>query len=102
MTDSRSRVQAEELLQTSAAAHGRPWKNYRRVDVSYNGTWSTVATKLQPVLTDPGFRKASTEIYQPRDLQISQVHRGPKGNKRVLRAGRRVEVSFNGTRSNDP
>jgi len=98
---SRSNKSAAEVLEKSAILQGDPWKNYRCVEVAYQGKWSMLATKLQPVLSDPDFRKSSFEIYQPRLLQVSQVHSGPQGTKRVLRKNRSTEVGFNGTQSND-
>jgi hypothetical protein len=85
------------LLRQSARAHGDPWKNYQRVEVAYTGEWSALATRLQPVLTDPGFRKDSVETYQPRLAKVRQFHSGPDGSKEVRREGRTVEVRYHGT-----
>ena len=85
------------LLRQSAVAHGDPWRTYRRVDTAYSGEWSGIATRLQPVLTDPGFRKDSVETYRPRQPGVRQLHTGPAGTKEVLREGRRVEVRYRGT-----
>lgn len=92
---------AKALLQRSARAHGDPWRNYQRVEVAYAGEWSAIATRLQPVLTDPDFRKDSVESYQPRRRTVVQVHRGPGGTKEVRREGRKVAVSYNGKPSTD-
>ena len=90
-------------MERSAAAHGCPWERYRKVEVSYDGEWTTLATKIQPIITDPDFRKSSDEIYQPRSAKVRQLHRGPKGEKEVIRARpARTEVKFNGKRSADP
>lgn len=90
---------AAALLQRSARAHGDPWRKYRRVDTAYSGEWSAIATRLQPVLTDPGFRKDSVETYRPRQSGVRQLHTGPDGTKEVLRKGREVEVRYLGTSS---
>jgi hypothetical protein len=90
---------AAALLRQSARAHGDPWMNYQRVDTAYAGEWSAIATRLQPVLTDPGFRKDSVETYRPRQQSVRQLHTGPDGTKEVRRTGRRIEVRNNGTRS---
>jgi hypothetical protein len=89
------------VLGESAARHGSAWQKYRRVEVGYDGTWSTIAVKVQPVITDAGFRKSSSEVYQPRGRRVEQVHRGPSGTKVVTRQQREVEVSFNGVGSSD-
>jgi len=98
-----SPAEAKAALQRSAAAHGSPWKNYRKVEVSYDGEWSTLATKIQPIITDPEFRKSSDEIYQTRSGKVSQLHRGPGGMKEVTRMRpTQTQVEFNGKRSDDP
>lgn len=71
------------------------------MQVSYDGKWSTIATKVQPVITDPGFRKSSVEIYQPRLGRVRQTHSGPMGTKEVLRQRPQSDVKFNGVRSTD-
>ncbi len=88
---------ATDLLRQSARAHGDPWLNYQRVDTAYAGKWSAIATRLQPVLTDPGFRKDSVETYRPRQQSVRQLHTGPDGTKEVRRTGRQIEVRNNGT-----
>jgi hypothetical protein len=96
-----SQGEARKVLVRSAQHHGDPWKNYRKVEIGYDGTWGKVATKVQPVITDPGFRKSSIEIYQPRSQKVRQLHSGPRGSKEVIRAGREVTVKFNGVSSSD-
>jgi hypothetical protein len=97
-----STKEAAAILRRSAAAHGDPWKKSERVRVSYDGEWSALATRLQPVLTDPAFRKRSDEIYQPRLRTVRQTHTGPSGTKVVLRGAKDTRVTFNGTASGDP
>jgi len=97
-----SSKEADELLRESASRHGRPWQRCRSVEVGYDGEWSFVATRLQPVITDPGFRKSSREIYQPQKKRVRQVHQGKLGTKEVVRQGSSVAVKFNGVASNDP
>lgn len=92
---------AKALLRQSARAHGDPWTNFRQVDTAYTGEWSAIATRLQPVLTDPEFRKDSVETYRPSRAAVRQVHRGPGGTKEVRREGRTIAVSYNGNPSTD-
>jgi hypothetical protein len=92
---------AAMLLRQSARAHGDPWKTYRQVKVGYSGEWSGIATRLQPVLTDSGFRKDSVETYEPRRPRVRQTHSGPRGTKEVLRDGREIVVKFNGVATAD-
>ena len=82
-------------------AHGEPWKLLSRVDVSFDGEWSSLAKRIQPVLTDPGFRKTSVESYRTGRKRVSQTHTGTGGTKTVERDGSSVSVTYNGTASED-
>jgi len=93
---------ARQILKQSAAAHGDPWKKYREVEVAYTGEWAPLAVRLQPVLTDSGFRKSSVEIYQPAAGRVRQLHTGPLGTKTVDRRRPEIHVAFNGRTSTDP
>ena len=92
---------AVAVLKRSAAKTGNPWQHYRQVKVSYSGEWSNLATRLQPVLTDPGFRQGSIETYQPRSGRVRQLHTGPQGTKQVTRQGSKTAVVVNGKLSSD-
>lgn len=95
-------TEARKVLQISAAAHGHPWEKYRKVEVSYDGEWMKTATILQPIITNPEFRKSSYEIYQPKSGNVRQFHRGPLGEKLVTRVRPLgIEVNFNGATSYD-
>jgi len=93
--------EARQILRQSAAQHGDVWENYREVEVEYTGEWSAIAERLQPVLTDTGFRKSSVETYKPPTGRVRQVHNGAQGTKTVDRLRPEIRVSFNGTASTD-
>jgi hypothetical protein len=93
---------AAALLRKSAIRHGDPWKNAKRVTVEYSGDWSKIAPRLQPVLTDTGFRKSSVEIYQPPLNRVIQLHTGPFGKKQVIRQKGKISVTRNGTADQNP
>lgn len=92
---------ARMIMKQSAASQGDGWKNYREVEVEFDGEWTTIANRIQPVLTDPGFRKSSVETYRPATGNVRQVHTGPQGTKTVVRQRPDVRVSFNGAASDD-
>lgn len=76
---------------------GKAWQRYQRVEVRYQGEWSRLSPKIQPVLVDAGFRRSSQEIYLPSQRVVKQTHQGPAGTKIVLRSGRKTaEVRYNG------
>lgn len=87
---------AGQVLARAVTVNGDPWGSVREVQVGYEGEWTGVVRRLQPVLVDAGFRKESTERYLPRRGRIEQTHRGPAGTKEVVRQGRAVEVEFGG------
>ncbi len=99
--DTGTGADALAVLKRSAAKSAHPWQRYRQVKVSYSGEWSNLATRLQPILTDPGFRKGSVETYQPRSGRVRQFHTGPQGTKEVTRQGSKTVVVVNGKVSND-
>ena len=89
--------EAIRLLQGSSKQSGDPWQRLKKIEVTYDGEWSTFAERTQPVLVDSGYRKGSTETYTPRLDKVLQLHRGAEGTKRVLRTPEDVRVSRNGT-----
>ena len=98
---------AADLLDATATAHGLPaFQDVQDISVSYAGEWPPVIGRLQPVLTDQGFRIRSEERLLPSHATIAQRHQGPAGHKHVLRtgswqAGGAVRVAFNGVESAD-
>lgn len=89
---------AEQILTRSARETGDPWNRLRTLTVSYEGEWSGVARRLQPVLVDAGYRKSSVERYETAGGRIEQIHRGPEGEKKVVRTPGGARVSYSGGR----
>lgn len=95
--------EARAILALSAKTSGQAWHRYPSVEVSYQGQWSRLSPKIQPVLVDEGYRRESMEVYRPRKKWVSQSHRGPSGFKTVLRQGREpAVVTYNGQKSAEP
>jgi hypothetical protein len=93
---------AGDILRQAASQDGNRWRNASKVAVTFEGTWSHIAAKIQPTLTDPGYRILSTEIYETKTGRVTQVHQGPLGTKSVTddpRTGTRV--TRNGTPDKD-
>ena len=89
---SKTQADARALLDQSQAAHGKAaFSVIRDLSVAYDGTWFDIVTKVQPILTDKTFRKASEErmIFTDKfsDNVIAQIHTGDAGKKMVLRGG---------------
>ena len=96
-----SDAKALQLLRESSQKSGNAYQRFRSVEVEYDGEWGKLATKIQPVLTDPQFRKVSTDTYSPRLGKVVQIHRGAGGEKTVVRTRKNVEVTRNGERVSD-
>ncbi|MEM8739622.1 MAG: hypothetical protein AAGG38_14260 [Planctomycetota bacterium] len=90
-----SEPEALALLSASAVAHGGD-EQFARVDavrVRYDGEWLNGIWKLQPMLVDRGYRKASDETMTYRRPTpgrerlawpvVTQTHTGPEGEKTV-------------------
>lgn len=86
---------AVAVLRRSSEKAGNPWSRFHTVRVGYSGEWSRFVEKVQPVLTDPAFRKSSSELYEPKSERITQVHIGPAGEKRVVRIPGKTTVQRN-------
>lgn len=77
---------ATALLREAAEAHGlSAWRGVSDLSISYEGKWRALVVRLQPELTDPGFRGRSQERLLPALGLTAQRHEGPAGTKQVLR-----------------
>ncbi len=96
-------LDGKQLLETSAKRQGNDLRRHRRVDVAYDGRWTTFPRLTQAVLVDADFRGSSEERYEPGKNRVSQVHRGSGGEKTVrrVRPGT-IEVAYNGEPDRDP
>lgn len=91
------------ILQASAEAHGlAAWQQLRDISVAYEGEWYGVVARLQPTLTDAAFRQGSEErLLLVGSPVVGQSHRGPGGQKQVLRTGDAVQVAYDGRPAED-
>lgn len=89
---------ARTILEASAAAHGlAAWRQLRDVSVAYEGEWYGLVGRLQPTLIDAAYRQGSEERLLLTDAPIvGQSHRGPGGQKQVLRTVDEVQVAYDG------
>ncbi|MFK7910863.1 MAG: hypothetical protein AB8F34_09680 [Akkermansiaceae bacterium] len=92
---------AMKLLRQSSHKAGDPYQRLSKVDIGYDGKWAKLATKIQPVVTDPEFRKASLETYYPKQSKVRQIYQGPAGEKIVTRTPKTISVVRNGLKVTD-
>ena len=85
----RTSVDARALFNACLAAHGGTlaYTRLHDVNVQFSSHWASIGPKLQPKLSDTGYREGSNEWYlaMPNGWTVEQTHRGPKGVKHVLR-----------------
>jgi hypothetical protein len=91
------------IFARTLAAHGGDLRRYPGdINLSTDGRWFALIQKIQPVVTDSGFRIRSEERYRPRDGLYAVTHTGPEGSKHVVRSRDGLIVSYNGVRETDP
>ena len=84
-------------------AHGGDLRDYPGdINLSSDGHWYKLIQRIQPIVSDAGFRVTSEERYRPRDGLYSVHHQGPLGSKQVVRTPAGISVYYNGTRESDP
>lgn len=84
-------------------AHGGNVRDYPGdINISTNGQWYRLIQRIQPIVSDAGFRVTSEERYRPRDGLYSVHHEGPLGSKQVVRTPDGIAVYYNGKRESDP
>jgi hypothetical protein len=102
---------AQRLLRDSAEAHGlAAYRQIADISVAYAGEWRALIGRIQPEVTDTGFRGRSEERLIPRAGVVAQAYTGERGRKQVAwRRGRgapgdlgEATVWLNGARSADP
>ncbi len=96
-------LSGDAIFARTLAAHGGDLRQYPGdINLSTDGQWFALIQKIQPVVTDSGFRIRSEERYRPRDGLYAVNHTGPEGNKHVVRSRDGLTVSYNGVRETDP
>ena len=101
-----SSADARTLLDACLQAHGgvAAYSRLHDVNVRFSSHWAAIGPKLQPKLSDTGYRQGSEEWYlaMPHGWTVDQTHRGPKGVKHVLRVPPdSVVVKYNGSSAPD-
>ncbi len=96
-------LSGDAVFARTLAAHGGDLRAYPGdINLSTDGRWFALIQKIQPVVTDSGFRIRSEERYRPRDGLYAVTHTGPDGSKHVVRSREGLVVSYNGVRETDP
>jgi hypothetical protein len=72
------------------------------INLSTDGLWFALIQRIQPLVSDSGFRIRSEERYRPRDGLYAVSHTGPQGIKHVVRSREGLTVSYNCVVETDP
>jgi hypothetical protein len=93
---------ARLLLDKAQLAHGGrdAFGKINDINVSYDGTWYYLITKIQPLITDPKFRKTAEDRILPKAGVLAQIHRGEAGEKTVIKKEGQLGVWVNGKPQN--
>lgn len=96
-------LSGDAIFARTLAAHGGDLRQYPGdINVSTDGRWFALIQKIQPLVTDSGFRIRSEERYRPRDGLYAVEHTGPEGRKHVVRTRDALTVFYNGVSETDP
>lgn len=94
---------AAQILDACVAAHGGDMREFPGdINLSTEGHWHALVQRLQPMISDAGFRVTAEERYRPHDGIYAVHHHGPLGDKQVIRTPDGVTVYYNGVRETDP
>jgi hypothetical protein len=96
-------LSAQQVFERSLAAHGGDIREHRGdINLSTDGSWYALIQRIQPIVTDAGFRITSQERYRPSEGLYAVHHQGPQGSKQVVRTPQGISVYYNGVREIDP
>lgn len=94
---------AQAIFDQCLAVHGGDLGEHPGdLNLATTGRWYAAIKRLQPVVTDAGFRISAEERFLPREQLHVIRHTGPDGDKRVVRRPGAIEVYYNGVRETDP
>lgn len=96
-------LDAAALLDLTVKAHGGDLRDDTGTfTLAMEGDWKRLIVRIQPVVTDAGYRISAVERYTPKDRRYEVQHQGPDGTKTVIRQGRGIELYYNGEPETDP
>jgi len=96
-------LDARALFARTLAAHGGDLAEAGGdFNLAMDGEWQSLIQRIQPVVTDAGFRITAEERFRPGDRLYAVRHRGPEGSKHVVRTPDSITVHYNGEPETDP
>lgn len=97
-------LDGDAVFARTLAAHGGDLRRYQGdINLSTDGRWFALIQRIQPLVTDSGYRIRSEERYRPSDGLYAVRHSGPQGVKHVLRrADGTLTIHDDGVAATDP
>lgn len=95
-------IEASSIFKQTFEQHGgKELIKLKDINVSVDGDWYYLITKIQPEVTDETYRKQSEEriLLNPRVYSVK--YSGPAGVKHVFREKDSVGVAYNGQQTQD-
>ena len=93
---------AATLLAQCLTAHGGDLRDsVQELRLSLTGEWGTMIRRIQPLVTDFGYRIDATERHFPQDGRSLAEWSGPAGAKRVDWRYPEISVAYDGETSDD-
>ena len=96
-------LDAQTIFDRMLAEHGGDLRKYPGdINLSSDGQWFPLILRIQPEVTDAGFRIASEERYRPSDHLYAVRYSGPQGVKHTVSSVNGLQVAYNGVPETDP
>ncbi len=97
-------LDGDAVFARTLAAHGGDLRRYPGdINLSTDGRWFALIQRIQPLVTDSGYRIRSEERYRPADGLYAVCHTGPEGVKHVVRRGDgTLSIHDDGVAETDP
>ena len=94
---------ADELLARSIEAHGGDMRAFEGdINLATDGEWQRLIQRIQPIVTDTGYRQAAEQRYKPAAGVYGIRYTGPEGVKTIFRRDDEITVYYDGERTDDP
>lgn len=95
-------LSAQDLLERTVAAHGGDLREHEGdFNLAMDGEWGRAIVRIQPIVTDAGYRIRAEERFRPAAGIYALRHEGPEGTKTVFRRGDELEIWYNGEPNQD-
>lgn len=94
---------AQVIFDRMLAEHGGDLRKHPGdINLTSEGEWFPLILRIQPIVTDAGFRIASEERYRPAEGLYAVRYTGPQGVKHTVSSAAGLSLAYNGLPEVDP